>query len=192
MVTPVFGLCPGSLYGKNIYDHVNLPTSVDTFPQKISDIWLPNTKTWNNALISQIFDNIATSNITQTPVVAADSPDILRWKPGKKGSCTTKEAFNFLNQQLQAQMTTQGARGTTQQALHILQRAWKHKKIPPCIKTFTWRLIGRALATDVRAGNFSTKIDKHCTTCNLVENDSHLFFSTALLPEQFGSQPLLR
>jgi len=37
-------------------------------------------------------------------------------------------------------------------------------------------LIRRALATGVRAGNFSTKIDRHCTTCNLVENDSHLFF----------------
>jgi hypothetical protein len=27
-----------------------------------------------------------------------------------------------------------------------------------------------------RAGRFSTHIDKYCTTCGAIENDSHLFF----------------
>jgi len=52
----------------------------------------------------------------------------------------------------------------------------KLNDIPPLIKTFTWRLIRRALATGQRAGRYSQNIDKLCTACGKVENDSHLFF----------------
>ena len=53
---------------------------------------------------------------------------------------------------------------------------WKLKDLPPLIKTFTWRLIRRALATGERAARYSTRINKHCTNCGIVENDAHLFF----------------
>lgn len=56
------------------------------------------------------------------------------------------------------------------------QKDMEAKNIPPNIKTFTWRLIRRALATGERAGKHSNKISKNCTTCGLLENDSHLFF----------------
>ena len=92
--------------------------------------------------------------------------------------------------------------------MYILTRTWKHKQLPPCIKTLCWRLIRRTLATRERAGKYSNKISKLCSTCNIVENDSHLFihctfaravwfsanppFCTSMLPvEQDGVKEIL-
>jgi hypothetical protein len=109
-------------------------------------------------------------------MVPSGASDKLRWTPAKKGICSSKEAFTLFNTSMQEQVPQQGARGISTQALHILKRAWKHKTLPPCIKAFAWRLIRRALATGERAGNLSTKIDKHCSVCGMIEKDSHLFF----------------
>lgn len=85
----------------------------------------------------------------------------------RKGIYTTKEAFNFLKSELQVQLPNQGARSVSQQAMQILTKVWKHKRLPPCIKVFGWRLIRRGIAA---------KISKLCMTCNMPENDAHLFF----------------
>jgi hypothetical protein len=53
---------------------------------------------------------------------------------------------------------------------------WRMKDLPPLIKNFSWRLIRRALASGDRAATFSVHIDKHCSTCGLIEIDAHLFF----------------
>jgi hypothetical protein len=57
-----------------------------------------------------------------------------------------------------------------------MKRIWKHKTISPCIKTFCWRLIRRALATGQRAGSLSPKIQNECSLYNMPENDAHMFF----------------
>ena len=70
---------------------------------------------------------------------------------------------------------------------------WKLRELPPLIKTFTWRLIRRALATGDRAGRYTPRIDKHCSTCGLVENDAHLFFHCDFARAVwFSTQPPLR
>jgi hypothetical protein len=53
---------------------------------------------------------------------------------GKKGMCTTKEAYKFLNSEVQVHFPDQGARIVTQQAMTILRRVWKHKKLPQSLK----------------------------------------------------------
>jgi hypothetical protein len=50
-----------------------------------------------------------------------------------------------------------GTRSVTPQAMYILKRAWKHKMLPPLLKTFCWRLIRRDIATRERAGKHSNK-----------------------------------
>lgn len=106
----------------------------------------------------------------------ANYPDIIRWTPANNGICTAKDAYRFYYNQLQGTLPSHGPRSITQQALNILKRAWKHKPLSPCIKTFTWRLLRRALATGQRAGDLSSKISKQCAICNMTQNDSHLFF----------------
>jgi hypothetical protein len=150
--------------------------TIEKLPNNILDLWVPATQNWDLNLLSNIFDDQAVKCIANTPVVPSDANDKLRWIPAKKGSCTSKEAFRFLNSDLQDDTMHQGARGISTQALSILTRVWKHKIISPCTKTFIWRLIRRALATGQRAGNLSSKIQKECLICNMTKNDSHLFF----------------
>jgi hypothetical protein len=64
----------------------------------------------------------------------------------KKDDGTTKDAFKFLNKQVQVHLPTQGARSIILQALSILNRVWKNKMISPVLKTFTWKLLRRAPA----------------------------------------------
>lgn len=160
----------------SIHSHMNLPVTRTSLPQSVADLWVPQTQSWNIDVISEIFDNQATLTIAQTPTVPSDRSDTVRWRPAKNGVCTTKEAFKLLNTELQVQLPQQGTRSISQQAMSILNRTWKHRHIPPCIKTFRWRLIRRALATGERAGSLLTKISKQCATCNMSENDAHIFF----------------
>lgn len=133
-----------------IHDHINFPITIDKLLNNISE-------PWDTSLLSRIFDKQATRCIANMPVVPSDCDDRLRWVPTKIGACSTKEAFLFLNNDMQVEILQQGARGISPQALNILTRVWKHKLIPPCTKTFTWRLIRRALATGQREGNLSSK-----------------------------------
>lgn len=155
---------------------MNLPISVPNLPQKISDLWSPNTHLWNTDFIAQIFYQHATTAICRTLTVPSDSSDVIKWKPSAKGVCLAREAFTLVNSQMQVQHPNQGSRSIDNQAMDILRRMWAHKLLPPNIKAFVWRLIRRAIAAGARAGNLSNKISKYCATRNLLENNSHLFF----------------
>ena len=96
--------------------------------------------------------------------------------PSKNGLCTTKNIYRHLSSQNLIQLPQQGSRSILPQANQILQSAWKSRNLPPLMKTFTWRLIRRALATAERAARYCTHIDKHYATCGAVEDDAHLFF----------------
>jgi hypothetical protein len=178
---------------KEIHNHLNLPVTVQNLPQKISDLWTPGSMNWNADFINEVFDSDATTAIQNTPVVPSDCNDVVKWRPSSKGSCSTKEAFRFLNKDLQVQLPTNGARSITGEAMEILRKVWKHKLIPPNIKTFAWRLIRRAIATGARAGSLSSKIDKNCDSCSMIENDSHLFFRCSFARAVwFSARPPLR
>jgi hypothetical protein len=78
------------------------------------------------------------------------------------------------------QLPQQGSRSLTQHAKLILQKVWRSKELPPLIKTFTWRLIRRALATGERAARYSSHIDQFCSIGGAIEDDAHLFFHCQL------------
>jgi hypothetical protein len=131
--------------------------------------------------------------ITAVPTVPSDQNDILRWIPSRDGRCSTENIDRHLRRQAQIQLPQLGSRSNTQHANFLLQKAWKSKDLPPLIKTFTWRLIRRALATGERASRYSVHIDEHCSVCGAVENDAHLFFHCHL-PRAvwFSTNPPLR
>jgi hypothetical protein len=142
----------------------------------VSDLWHPNTHHWNHDLIDIIFDNEAAQIISQVIMVDSASHDTLRWIPAKRGDCTTKNIHMSLSSQAQVQLPTIGSMSILPQANRILYRMWKSRSLAPLIKAFTWCLVRRALATGHRAARSSQHIDDHCTHCNIIETDAHLFF----------------
>lgn len=158
-------------------------------PSKVSDLWIPNTNTWDYHLLSTTFSRQAAQSIATTPVVDSDQEDILRWTPARDGQCTTKAAYTYLTNLQNHRLPTQGSRSITADANLILQKAWRNKSIPPLLQTFAWRLMRRAVATGERAGRYSVHIDQICSYCGSIENDQHLFFKCQL-PTQVWSTVL--
>lgn len=126
--------------------------------------------------IANIFYIQAVQVITAVPTVPSDQNDILRWILFRDGRCSTKNIYRHLRRQTQIQLPQLGSKSITQHANFLLQKAWKSKDLQPLIKTFTWTLIRRALATRERASRYCVHIDEHCSVCGAVENDAHLFF----------------
>ncbi|CAO2191865.1 unnamed protein product [Urochloa humidicola] len=132
-------------------------------------------------------------NIIDTPKVFSSDPDKLCWMPSLQGECTTKQAYKYISNTNPHALPSQGLRHISPQALAILKTIWKHKTIPPRIKTFAWRLIRHALATGQRAGNLSDKIDKNCRVCGKLESDFHIFFDCCFARMVwFSAHPVLR
>lgn len=159
-----------------IHDQLKLPVTVQPLPSKVSDLWIPDTQQWDNNLINDIFHPTILQQIQEIIPVPTQQQDALRWKPAKNGVCTTKAIFRHLAAQDIIQLPNQGARSISQHSNYILNKAWKMKDLPPLIKTFTWRLIRRALATAKRASRYSHNIQPNCASCSLQEDDAHLFF----------------
>jgi len=119
---------------KEIHSHLNLPVTLPSLPQNISDLWTPNTHNWNTNLISQIFDNNAASAICSVVTVPSDDNDAVKWKPAPRGNCSAKEAFMLLSSQVQVQIPVQGSRSVSTQSMEILRRVWAHKLLSPNMK----------------------------------------------------------
>jgi len=159
-----------------IYNHLNLPVTINNLPSRIADLWDSHNLSWNNDIINLIFDRQAAISINKVKHVPSNENDRIIWKPANNGYCSAKNAFRYLNNLSRFQLPHQGPRSITNEAMGILKRVWNYKNISPVIKTFIWRLIRRAIATGERVSAFTDKIDKTCALCGFTENDMHMFF----------------
>lgn len=159
------------------HDHLLLPVTVSPLPSTASDLWIPNTHDWNMHLLSNTFDNHVIQVISSTRPVPSVQNDILRWE---------NLQYRCLYHQGDLQVSFSGKHYPTptprfqdhpSPCQSNPMACMDKQDLPPLIKTFTWRLIHRALATADRAARYSTHIDnKHCDACGAIENDVHLFF----------------
>ena len=163
-----------------IHDHLIIPVTTNPLPAKVSDLWIHGTHEWNHQLIANTFSAEFTNSVSATQIIPNDSEDILRWHPATNGQCTSKNIYTYLSTHNTASLPATSPCSILPNANQILQKIWKCKTIPPIIKTFTWRLIRRALATAERAGRYTIHIDQCCSYCGSIENDFHLFFQCNL------------
>jgi hypothetical protein len=90
--------------------------------------------------------------------------------------------------------------------MQIMQRVWEHKNCSPILKTFSWRVIRRAIDIGKRPDTYSNNISQVCPYCLALENDGHLFMYnlpravwftvspsiiTTSLPQEDGVQNIL-
>ena len=89
---------------ENIHDHLILPVTHSPLPSVVSDLWIPNTHSWNMDLLSNVFDQNGVQIISQVKTVYNDQHDTLRWTPAKKGDCITKNIYRHLSTQMQVHL----------------------------------------------------------------------------------------
>lgn len=178
--------CP---FWENIHSHLHIQNQGFTYPQTVSDLWYPQTKTWNIPLIQCLFGSQNASLVSCIPVYDYDSSDMLIWKHNPAGVCTTKSAYHNFRPALSPNVQIQNASftGTTK---NLLQVIWKNKVLPPRVQTFAWRLLRQALPTAQRAASRSSHIQPFCKRCGQLEDDIHLFFSCEFVRAVWFVSPL--
>lgn len=58
--------------------HVLLPLTTQPLPNIVSDLWIPNTRSWNLNLLNNTFEQQGAAIIAQVQPVHSDQQDILR------------------------------------------------------------------------------------------------------------------
>jgi hypothetical protein len=174
----------------SIHDHILLPITNSPLPATVADLWLQDTRTWNQDLLSTTFSQEVVQIITNTPIIHSPDPDILRWKPSPNGQCSSKSSYKLLQLHQIHSLPPTGSRALSPHSHSILQKIWKIKTMPPLLKTFAWRLFRQALPTADRVSRFVSHINRHCTSCGLIENDSHLFFLCTVPHQVWNHAPL--
>jgi hypothetical protein len=122
-----------------------LPVTNNPLPSFVSDLWMQDTQTWNQAILTTTFTPQIVQTINNIQLVPSTEPDILRWTPATNGKCTSKATHTYLQQNHSLPST--GSRAISPHTHTILNKIWKVKTIPPLLKTFAWRLFRHALPT---------------------------------------------
>jgi len=164
---------PWSPFWKEMHDRLNLEQTDYEIPSTVSDLWLPNSKMWDENKIITLFGQQSMDALVQVPIIVGQGPDIICWKLTPNGLCSSKSAYNMLAREEAARHPPPN---TPLQVIQILRHVWKDKLIQPRVKTFAWRLLRLALGTGKRLHRIIHRIDEKCSRCGMVEDDNHLFF----------------
>lgn len=54
-----YGQLLGAPIWNSIHDHLTLPVTTNPLPSLVSDLWIPDTQTWDIDLLANTFDNQA-------------------------------------------------------------------------------------------------------------------------------------
>jgi hypothetical protein len=173
---------------QDIYDNLNIQQPAYSYPAVVKDLWIPNSKKWNQQLVTTLFSPHTAQAILQTPIINSAGHDSLVWKLTPAGKFSTKSAYKhcFSNLQLPA---NQRPKPVPQQIITLLNQVWKERLMLPRIQTFAWRLLRRALATGKRAGKYSKHIRTECSRCGVEEDEMHMFFLCQFAKAAWFSHP---
>lgn len=150
--------CP---FWDHIQNHLNTQDPNYSYPNTISDLWLPNSKTQNLSLISNLFGQANCDIVASIPISTTNHDDIIVWKQSPNGICSSKSPYKSLNSHLfyANPAINVSFLGITK---NITLAAWRCKCIPPSAQTFAWRLLREAITTGQRGQVRSKHIDAHC------------------------------
>jgi hypothetical protein len=178
--------CP---FWKDIHNHLNIQDSNFTYPDSVSDLWVPNTKTWNLSLLTTLFGSHIANEVANIPICNDGGEDVLIWKYTPSGICSSKSAYQIFDPSFYGH-NAGPHQIISPQSRKILQEIWKCGNIPPRVQVFGWRLMRGAIATGLRAAARSKHIDQRCIRCGNNEDDFHLFFDCKFSQAVWFASPL--
>jgi hypothetical protein len=103
----------------------------------VSDLWMPNTKTWNIPLLTTLFGSQNANLVANIPISKDNGDDLLIWKYTSSGKSTSKSAYQIFSPSFYGHNAGSG-QSITPQLRSILQEIWKCDNIPPRIQIFGW------------------------------------------------------
>lgn len=172
---------------KEMHDRLNLEQSDYQIPNKVSDLWITNSKRWDASKITTLFGQQTLDILLQIHPIAGSGPDILCWEPTSDGKCSTKSAYKVLATE---QTMNRSPDGVPLQVIQILRQVWSDKTIQPRVKTFAWRVLRLALGTASRVHRIIPTISENCSRCGNLEDEKHLFFDCSYARAVWFASPI--
>lgn len=173
---------------QTIYDNLIIQQPHYSYPAVVSDLWLPNQKTWNTNLVNDLFHPHTAQAILQTPIVNTTGQDVLVWKLTPAGDYSSKSAYKHCFNNL-ALPANQRPKSVPLEIVNLLNQVWRDKLMEPRVQTFAWRLLRRAHPTGKRASKFSNHISENCTRCGNQEDEMHMLFLCPFSKATWFSSP---
>ncbi|XP_026459259.1 uncharacterized protein LOC113359908 [Papaver somniferum] len=134
----------------------------------VCDIFLPNTRTWNENLIQSLFNHETTTAILNMNV-STTGEDYLIWKPDRKGKFSVKSAYDTLCVS-QVDNTIGGDTIPT-----IVWKTLWHTKVPNRMQLFVWKCLKDIVHVRDKISRYKHEVEPHCVLRNhSTETTSHL------------------
>lgn len=132
---------------------------------KVSELVDTDTRTWNQQLISGIFDESEANLICKIPISASGCPDKVIWQGTKDGKFTVKIAYHFLSQIKQEVL---GQCSTSKSHNDVWRKIWK-LKAPNASKVLLWRMSHESLPTNLNLNRRKIWESPLCPICTWEE-----------------------
>ncbi|XP_071721820.1 uncharacterized protein [Rutidosis leptorrhynchoides] len=143
-------------------------------PEKVLELINPATGTWNEPLLSSMFDDRRVQEILATPIGLPNEDDKLVWMPTNTGEYSVKSGYSMFRK---VSVIAQDKQATSSyQARPDLWKNLWQSSIPPRIKNFLWNACNNALATMENLHHRNIVPSPLCPLCKQeVETLEHTF-----------------
>ncbi|CAA7021923.1 unnamed protein product [Microthlaspi erraticum] len=137
---------------------------------KVADLFIPNTRRWNEELINVLLPSCKEEILCIIPG-SYEVEDRLAWLPQRNGEYTVKTGYYVARGR---SLTDQQAAGT-QDNFHWITDIW-NGKFAPKLKLFLWKSVQGALPVGENLAMRGIMSQSRCTHCGEAETTLHLLF----------------
>ncbi len=152
------------------------PAHVTAQITKVADLINQDNATWKHDVIMQLYDRTNANKILEIALPKIQphaSSDLIIWPCSPTGEYQVKRAYTLLHQSQKYHSST--TRPATNFSSKIWTTLWK-SKLPNKLRTFTWKILHRALPVKTKLNNKGIHCDPACILCNAQEESlNHIF-----------------
>ena len=134
---------------------------IDSQINKVCDLFLPNSKVWNEDLINTMFYSWEASVINSTILSEGEENDTLVWPLTPDGLYSVRTAYRLQENGVSQENPSSSSTGI---AATVWKRVW-NIQAPSKIKHFVWRALRDSLPTKPNLRIQNIMVDETCSLC---------------------------
>lgn len=143
------------------------------FPDRVSDLIDPITRTWRVELINALFWPVDIARILAIPIGAPEAEDRMVWHFAKDGKFSVRTCYKLIQDTHFEAATRPSGSDSTEVRWNFI---WQ-LKVPPKIRMFVWRACANILPTKVALYRRHIVGNPYCDRCGVdIESLSHALF----------------
>ncbi|XP_012842431.1 PREDICTED: uncharacterized protein LOC105962665 [Erythranthe guttata] len=165
-------------------------SAVSAFPNRVSDLILPDSRVWDLDLIHASFWPVDHNRILAIPIGSSFAQDRLVWHYSRSGQFTVKSCYHNIMYNHAASSDSQTNGTSSNNGTKDLWKYIWHLSLPPKIKIFVWRAAWDIIPTKGALFRRHITSDPFCNLCGTrTETTVHALIGCRDLPKVWQSEP---